>query len=109
MKAMDVSLSGIPAWAVVALGVVVVVQLTLDVVALLDLYRRPVEQIVFGNKWIWVGIVLLVNTIGAIIYLGAGRRRDVAVDEAAHSRPTSDRPGTVADALYGTTREPHPR
>jgi hypothetical protein len=109
MKPMDAILSGIPVWALVALGVVVVVQLTLDVIALLDLYRRPSEQVVFGNKWIWVAIVLLVNTIGAIIYLVAGRRPDVVAVEAVPSTPTTVRPGTVADALYGTPEHPDPR
>lgn len=109
MKPMDAILSGIPVWALVALSVVVVVQLALDVVALLDLYRRPIEQVVFANKWIWVAIVLLVNTIGAILYLVVGRRRDVVAVEVVPSRPTTDRPGTVADTLYGTIGDPHPR
>ncbi|HEY8821311.1 MAG TPA: hypothetical protein VIM49_05095 [Dermatophilaceae bacterium] len=56
MKPMDAISSGIPVWALVALSVVVV-QLTIDVIALLDLYRRPVEQVVFGNKWIWALLV----------------------------------------------------
>jgi hypothetical protein len=109
MKPMDAALSGIPAWALVALGVVVVVQLTLDVIALLDLYRRPSEQVIFGNKWIWVAIVLLVNTIGPIIYLLAGRRRDVVAVETFPSMPTTVRPGRVADTLYGSHEHPDPR
>ena len=55
MKPMDAISSGIPVWALVALSVVVV-QLTIDVIALLDLYRRPVEQVFsatsgFGRSW----------------------------------------------------------
>jgi uncharacterized integral membrane protein len=51
-----------------------VIQLVLMVVALIDLYRRDVSQIAFGNKWPWVLIILLLNVIGPIIYLIVGRK-----------------------------------
>jgi hypothetical protein len=41
---MDASLSGVPVWGLVVLGVLAVVQITLDVIALLDLYRRPTSR-----------------------------------------------------------------
>ena len=99
---MDSLLSSVPVWGLVALGVLTVVQITLDVIALVDLYRRPVEQLVFANKWIWVAIILLANSsLGAIIYLVAGRRPAVLTDDAAPSESTSVRTESVADALYG--------
>jgi Phospholipase_D-nuclease N-terminal len=67
-------LSALPSWALVALGSLIVVQLTLEIIALIDLYRRPVQLLMFGNKWIWVAIVILVNTLGAILYLLVGRK-----------------------------------
>jgi len=67
---MDSLLTSVPVWGLVALGVLAVAQITLYVIALVDLYRRPVERLVFANKWIWVAIVLLVSTVGAIIYTG---------------------------------------
>ena len=97
---MDSLLSSVPVWGLVALGVLAVVQVTLDVIALVDLYRRPVEQLVFANKWIWVAIVLLVNTVGAIIYLVAARKPDVVTDNAAASS-SPVRTEDVADNLYG--------
>ena len=97
---MDSLLSSVPVWGLVALGVLAVAQITLDVIALVDLYRRPVEQVVFTNKWIWVAIVLLVNTIGAIIYLVAARKPDVVTDNAAASS-SPVRTEDVADTLYG--------
>lgn len=69
-KALIVNLS--PEVAVV-LGVLAAVQITLDVIALVDLYRRPVSQVRTGNKWAWVAIILLINLLGAILYLTVGR------------------------------------
>jgi len=83
--------------------VLAVVAITLDVFALRDLYRRPTSQVVFANKWIWVAIILLASSLslGAIIYLVAGRRPAVLTDDAAPSESTSVRTESVADALYG--------
>jgi hypothetical protein len=106
---MNTNLPSIPLWAVVALGVLAVVQITLDVIALVDLYRRPVKQVVFGNKWIWVAIVLLVNTVGAIIYLVIGRRPVVMPENAAPPAPPSVRAQDIADGLYGPREDPDQR
>ncbi len=61
---MSVSLSELPVWALVAVGVLALASITLDVMALIDLYRRPTEQVILANKWIWVAIVLLVSNGG---------------------------------------------
>ena len=103
---MNTNLPAIPVWAVVALGVLAFVQITLDVIALVDLYRRPVKQVVLGNKWIWVAIVLLVNTVGAIIYLVVGRKPAVMSENAAPSASPSGRTEDIADALYGPRDDP---
>jgi NADH:ubiquinone oxidoreductase subunit 6 (subunit J) len=99
----------IPVWAVVALGVLAVVQITLDVVALVDLYRRPVKQVVFGNKWIWVAIVLLINTVGAIIYLVVARKPVAMPENAGPSASPTVRAQDIADALYGPREDPDQR
>lgn len=98
---MDANLSAVPPWGLVALGVLVVLEITLDVIALVDLYRRPLDQVVFANKWIWLAIVLLVNTFGAIIYLVAGRRPAVLTNNMPPSESPSVRTDNIADALYG--------
>jgi Phospholipase_D-nuclease N-terminal len=98
---MGSSLSTLPAGALAALVVLAVVAITLDVVALRDLGRRPTSQVVLANKWIWVAIILLVNIVGAVSYLAAGRRPAVLIDDAAPSESTSVRTESVADALYG--------
>ena len=98
---MDVSLSALPVWGLVALAVLVLAEITLDVIALVDLYRRPADQLVFANKWVWLAIILLVNTVGAIIYLVVARKPAVLTDDAAPSEPTSVRTDDIADRLYG--------
>lgn len=49
---------------------------TLKVLALIDLKRRPAEQI-HGPKWAWVPFLTVVNSAGAapLAYLCWGRRR----------------------------------
>ncbi|MBK8986988.1 MAG: PLDc_N domain-containing protein [Chloroflexi bacterium] len=48
----------------------IVVQLILMTAALLDLAKRPSTR---GPKWLWVLIIIFVNTIGPIIYFVLGR------------------------------------
>jgi NADH:ubiquinone oxidoreductase subunit 6 (subunit J) len=98
---MNPDLSTIPVGVLVALGVLAVVQITLDVIALVDLYRRPVERVVLGNKWIWVAIILLVNTLGAIIYLVAGRKPAALTENATPPASPSIHTEDIANTLYG--------
>jgi len=98
---MDAIMSAVPVWGLLALGVLAVLQIALDVIALVDLYRRPIDQVVFANKWIWLAIILLVSTVGAIIYLVVARRPAVLTEAAAPSAPTSVSADTIADTLYG--------
>jgi len=98
---MGAIVSAVPVWGLLALGVLIIVEIALDVIALVDLYRRPVDQVVFANKWIWLAIILLVNTVGAIIYLVVGRKPAVATDDAAPPASTSAGTDDIADILYG--------
>jgi multisubunit Na+/H+ antiporter MnhB subunit len=106
---MSFNLSSLPAGALAALVVLAVVAITLDVIALRDLYRRPTSQVAFANQWIWVAVILLVNILGAIIYLVAGRRPAVLTDDAAPSQSTSVRTDNIADTLYGPRDGADPR
>lgn len=96
-------LSTLPPALLIGIGVLGLVQVTLDVLALVDLSRRPVANVALGNKWVWVAIILLVNMLGAILYFAVGRRPAAAPAEAAPAsmRTKSD----VADALYGKKDE----
>lgn len=96
-------LSGIPAGVLALLAAIAVAQIALAVVALIDLYRRPSELVVLGNKWIWVAIILLANFIGPIVYLVAGRKRAAAGETAVQPRP-SEQTKDIIDSLYGSRR-----
>ena len=98
------SLQALPVWGLVALGALVVVQVVLDVVAFIDLYKRPVEELTIANKWVWVAIILLVSTLGAIIYLLAGHR-PAPVAEVASPVAAASRGEAAADALYGARKD----
>ena len=49
------------------------VQIGLLIAALIDIYRRPVEQI-RGSKWVWT-VVSFINFAGPVSYFAFGRRR----------------------------------
>ncbi len=51
----------------------IIIALGLDIYALVDLYNRDPSQVKGGNKWTWLLIILLINTIGPILYLVVGR------------------------------------
>jgi len=94
-------LADLPTGVLVFLAVAGLVQLTLDVVALVDLVRRPVDRVAMGNKWIWVAIILLVNMLGAILYLVVGRKPAPAAEVPVPSAPSASRTENIADSLYG--------
>ncbi|MCR6492898.1 PLD nuclease N-terminal domain-containing protein [Cellulomonas sp. P24] len=98
---MNGQLADLPTGVFVFLLVVGVVQLALDVVALVDLVRRPVDRVAMGNKWIWVAIILLVNLLGAILYLIVGRKPAAATEVPLPSTPSASRTESIADSLYG--------
>ena len=52
---------------------IVVLYLVLLIAALLDWYRRP-EESLRGPKWVWLLVILFVNTLGPIIYFVAARQ-----------------------------------
>ncbi len=53
------------------LAPLVVLQLGLLVAAVWDLAHR--ERVRGGNKWVWLAVVVLINTIGPLVYFLFGR------------------------------------
>ena len=97
----SVPFDSMPAWLLVVGGVLVLVQLGLEIYALVDMLKRPAEQLALGGrKWLWAIIILGVNWVGAIVYLAAGRRAAPTVD-VAPPVPAAERGESAADALYG--------
>lgn len=99
-------LSSLPPALLIGLGVLVVVQVGLIVIALIDLYRRPLAAVNLGNKWVWVAIILLVNLLGPILYLLVGRRSVALADEPTPATTRTKR--DIAEALYGPDEAPRP-
>ena len=50
---------------------ILVIQIGLQIYALVDLYRQPKVR---GQKWIWVLVIILGEILGPIIYLVFGRK-----------------------------------
>ena len=94
---------GIPPAGVIVLAVLLTVQLTLQIVALIDLSRRT--SVVGGKKWMWVLAILLGNLFGAVIYLALGRNppRQAMDERTGHSGGATRK---ALDELYGSDREP---
>ena len=103
------SLSAISPPVLAVLGAVGLIQIGLDVFALIDLYRRPAAQVAIGNKWIWVAIILLVNILGPILYLAIGRRPPPAADVSGQERRPPEQVENIVDSLYGPQRRPDDR
>jgi hypothetical protein len=51
----------------------VIIQLTMVVIALLDLRKQTATR---GPRWLWVVIILFVNLIGPILYFLVGKEDD---------------------------------
>jgi Phospholipase_D-nuclease N-terminal len=63
-----------PANVIVILLPLVVIEVGLVVFSLIDLFR-PERRVVGENKLIWALVIVLIGTIGPIVYLLAGRKQ----------------------------------
>ncbi|MDP2183284.1 MAG: PLD nuclease N-terminal domain-containing protein [Actinomycetota bacterium] len=92
-------LLNLPTPALVAIVVLGTAQIALELYAVIDIVRRPADQIA-GTKVMWILIVVFVNLIGAIVYLLVGRKpATVTQSEAAVAQGDAAR--TAVDTLYG--------
>ena len=101
----NMALGDLPLWVWVAIGVLGLVQVAVEITALVVLVRTPVERLVLGKKWPWALLIVFVNLIGAIVFLAAGRRPAPAVDPLAMQMPSAGAGQTgpdLADALFGS-------
>jgi hypothetical protein len=99
-----VNLGGIGTTEIVIIGVLVIVEFGLLAWALLDIIKRPESQITGGKKWVWILVVALFNVIGPIVYLLAGRSREIAAD-AGTGIPGGEATRAAVDSLYGPGSE----
>ena len=93
-------LRDLPTGLLIALGALVLVQLSLQVWGLLDLSRR--EVVPGGRRWVWALVILFGNLLGAIVYLVVGR--SAPLPATFEDLPGGDRSGkrrAAVDRLYG--------
>lgn len=92
---------GIPASGVVALLVLLVLQLSIQLYALVDLARR--SRVRGDRKWVWALVIGLGNLLGAIVYLAVAREGGAAVpDDSPADAPRADAARRALDELYGS-------
>ncbi|MFL0446307.1 ATP-binding cassette domain-containing protein [Corynebacterium xerosis] len=108
MKGFD-ELRNLPQGLQIALTVLLAVQVTLIVAALIVLARTPKGKLRHVPKPIWVLVILLANGIGPIIFFAVGREWGRRGVHHGSPQPRSDRPGAHlldrydAAAAAGTT------
>lgn len=80
-----------------------IVQIVLQVAALVDLLRRP--HVTLGDrKWLWAIIIVIGESIGALLYFALGRVKYAPTEQA---RPLVDmdvaeaKAQAIVDKLYG--------
>jgi hypothetical protein len=62
-----------PMWIVLLIIPIVLIEVGLMVFALVDLIRRKRTK---GPKWVWAIVIVLIEIIGPLVYLIAGREED---------------------------------
>ena len=82
------------------LVVALVVQVALQVFALVDLARR--DSVQGGRKWVWALVIAFGNLLGAIVYLAVGRKPDSGLLRGSGaSTAGADAARRTVDKLYG--------
>ena len=84
------------------------IQVLIQVAALVSLYRAP--AVVFGNKWVWVAIIILGSLMGALVFFIIGRKPEPTKepapgDNAARGAAAEERSRSAVDLLYGDKEE----
>lgn len=89
--------------AIIALGVI---QLTLQIYALIDLVRRPAPDEP-GRKMVFAAVIVLAGLLGAIAYLAVGRPMLAPKSEGGSVGGDSEAARQRAlDQLYGPDQRP---
>ncbi len=86
------------------IGLLLLLQLTLQIVALVLLVKTPSDRITIGGrKWVWALIIILGELVGPILFFILGRKPAPAIEPSV-AAPAASRAAEAADALYGAPR-----
>ena len=89
----------------VGIGVLVLLQLTLMVAALVSVLRRPAESL-RGPKWLWILVIIFGELVGPILYFALARKPEQVDIAPVAVAETPQRAESVADVLYGGAAQP---
>jgi hypothetical protein len=106
MQAVTGSIYGLSTGTIVVLVLLGLLELGLMVWAVLDIIQRP--AVLWGQKWIWLVIVILFGLIGPLVYLAVGRVQPPVPETTADQTSITDRARQTADLLYGPRPDAQP-
>jgi hypothetical protein len=94
------AIDALPIAALAGIGILIAIQLALQVIAIIQLVRTPAERVrIGGRKWVWALIILLGEIVGPLVWFFAGRK-PVEIDVAAGA-VARDTARSAVDDLYG--------
>jgi hypothetical protein len=53
---------------------IIIIQIVFQIIAIVDLVRRPHEEIRGGSKALWVVVIIIFEILGPVIYFIFGRK-----------------------------------
>ena len=106
MNGSESSLASLSVGLIVGIGLLLLLQVTLQIIALVLLVKAPSERVTIGGrKWVWALIIVLGEFVGAVLFFFLGRKPAVAVEPTTVA-PAASRATAAADALYGAPQAP---
>src|SRR5437870_1604852 len=101
LQSISAALGSLPTAALIAIGALLAIQISLQVFSLIDLAKRP--SVPGGApKWAWALIIVFLNLLGAIAYLAVRRSAGFKLepsDDVSGARSEAAR--RALDKLYG--------
>jgi len=87
-----------------AVGALILVQLVLQIVAIVQLVKTPQDRVsIGGRKWAWALIILLGEIVGAILWFVLGKTAAPAAVTGQDIGVAEKR--SAVDGLYGSPKE----
>ncbi len=97
----------LPPWALAGIVVLGLAQLSLQVLALVTLFRTPEERLVGGRRWVWIVAIVFGQFVGPIVFFSAARKppvqEDPLQDSSDSDAPAQAKARQAADLLYGNS------